>query len=112
MMIVAKHKMRKIQIGALVVVGILSGGMMAHAAGPWRAGEGNTRGWELMTPKERIEHQARVRGFTDYKACRVYRTQHHHLMVERAEQRGLDLPDSQRDFCDRLKPRTSPPDLD
>jgi hypothetical protein len=79
------------------------------AAGPWRADERNTRGWDLMTPQERIDHQARVRGFTDYQSCQAYRTQHHALMVERARQRGLNLPESGRDFCDRLKPTQSPP---
>ena len=78
-------------------------------AGPWRAEEGNTRGWQLMTPQERIEHQARVRGFADYTSCDTYRTRHHAVMVERARRRGLALPGSHWDFCDRLQPRTSPP---
>ena len=79
------------------------------AAGPWRADERNTRGWDLMTPQERIDHQARVRGFTDYQSCQAYRTQHHALMAERARQRGLNLPESGRDFCERLKPTRPPP---
>jgi hypothetical protein len=83
------------------------------AAGPWRADEQNTRGWDLMTPQERIDHQARVRGFADYQSCQAYRTRHHGLMVERARQRGLTLPESGRDFCDRLKPtRNQPPGSD
>ena len=57
-----------------------------------------------MTPEERIEHQARVRGFTDFEACQAYRTRHHDLMAERARQRGLTLPDGGRDFCDHLRP--------
>jgi hypothetical protein len=50
-----------------------------------------------------------VRGFTDYQSCQAYRTQHHGLMAERARQRGLNLPESGRDFCDRLKPTPPPP---
>ncbi len=57
-----------------------------------------------MTPQERIEHQARVRGFTDYDACEAYRRQHHELMAERARQRGLSLGEGGRDFCDHLRP--------
>ena len=43
----------------------------ALARGPWRASETNTRGWQFMTPEERIEHQAKVRGFTSYEECRA-----------------------------------------
>ncbi|WP_234827037.1 hypothetical protein [Rhodopseudomonas palustris] len=57
-----------------------------------------------MSPQERIEHQARVRSFTDYTACEAYRAEHHALMVQRARERGLDLPGGGRDFCDHLKP--------
>jgi hypothetical protein len=73
------------------------------AAAPWRADEGNTRGWMLMSPQERIEHQARVRGFTDYATCEAYRAEHHALMEQRARARGLSLPDHRWDFCDHLK---------
>jgi hypothetical protein len=104
----ARARMRDIH-GVVVAVAILVAGCAsAHAAGPWRADERNTRGWQLMTPQERIEHQAQVRGLTDYDACQQYRTKHHELMAERARQRGLDVPDSHWDFCDRLKPRRPP----
>ena len=89
----------------LVATLLLSHIAAGHAGGPWRASVSNTRGWQLMTPEERIEHQARVRSFTDYDACETYRTRHHDLMAERARQRGLTLPDGRRDFCDRLEPR-------
>ena len=96
--------MRACLIGFLAVLLLLCGVDFGRAAGPWRASPSNTRGWQLMTPEERIEHQARVRGFTDYDACEAYRTQHHALMSERAQQRGLALPEG-TDFCARLKPR-------
>ena len=76
----------------------------ALARGPWRADEGNTSGWALMTPEERIEHQATVRGFTNYEDCHAYQVAHHQLMEERAEQRGLPPPGGGHDFCARLRP--------
>ena len=75
----------------------------AHARGPVRASEGNTRGWQLMTPEERIEHQAKIRGFTTYEVCRSYQVGHHQLMEERARQRGLALPQGRRDICEHLR---------
>lgn len=98
--------MRIVQ-ATLLAVGVGLAITLAATAGPWRADEGNTRGWDLMSPEERIAHQARVRGFTDYQTCQSYRTEHHQLMVERAAARGLTLPESGRNFCDHLKP---PPD--
>lgn len=110
---VAEAHPRTVRSAFLITVILLGTVTFAHATGPWRADERNTRGWDLMTPQERIDHQARVRGFTDYQSCQAYRTQHHGLMVKRARQRGLTLPESGRDFCDRLKPtRTQPPGSD
>jgi hypothetical protein len=88
----------------LVVVLLFGSAVPAWARGPWRASESNTRGWALMTPEERIAHQARVRSFTDYDACEAYRTQHHALMAERARQQGVSLNHGARDFCDHLRP--------
>ena len=96
-----------------ITVALLGGMSAGHADSPWRASGSNTRGWQLMTPEERIEHQSRVRGFTDYAACEAYRTRHHDLMAERAKQRGMTLPDGGRDFCDRLnRAPASPPSTD
>ncbi len=83
---------------------------VATAGGPWRAGEGNTPGWALMTPEERIAHQAMVRSFTNYDDCRAYQVAHHRLMEERAEQRGLPPPAGRRDFCARLRSAQPPSD--
>lgn len=75
----------------------------AHAAGPWRADAGNTRGWQLMTPEERLVHQAAIRSFDSYSACRAYQAEHHRAMDERAKQQGRVLAPEQRDFCAHLK---------
>ncbi len=84
---------------------LLGMGGWAHAMGPWRANEGNTRGWQLMSPKERIEHQAKIRSFTRYDECHEYQVAHHRLMQERAEGMGLPPPGGGgRDFCAHLPP--------
>ena len=100
--------MRTVQ-AILLTTSLLLATASVASAGPWRADEGNTRGWDLMSPEERIAHQARVRGFTDYQACLAYRTEHHQLMQQRAAARGLTLPESGRNFCDRLKPQPDQP---
>jgi hypothetical protein len=97
--------------GALLLVVVATLQTSASAlAGPWRANERNTPGWALMTPEERIEHQAKVRGFARYDACRSYQIEHHRLMAERAEQRGLPPPGGGHDFCARLRPPGSGPE--
>ena len=88
-------------ITALIIGLLLSSATSAR--GPWRASEANTRGWELMSPEERIEHQTRIRSFTTLEECRNYQVSHHQLMEERAQQRGLALAGSGRDICDHLK---------
>ncbi len=87
-----------------LLIPLLSFIAVAQARGPWRANESNTRGWQLMTPEERIEHQAKVRSFTNYEECRAYQLSHHQLMVERARQRNMELSGGGRNFCEHLKP--------
>jgi len=82
---------------------LLSLASPAEERGPWRASERNTRGWQLMTPEERVEHQARIRGFRTYQECRDYQARHHQLMKERARQAGAELPQAGRDFCRHLQ---------
>ena len=83
----------------------------AMAAGPVRASEGNTSGWDWMTPRERLEHQAAVRAFTDYTACRAYQIKHHETMEARARASGQTLkPASERrDICEHLRPLVDQP---
>lgn len=76
----------------------------AHA-GPWRADPDNSRGWELMSPAERIEHQRRLRSFTDYEACRAYQQAHHAQMEARAQAAGRSLRPRARSPCDDLRER-------
>jgi hypothetical protein len=76
----------------------------AIARGPWRASEANTRGWQFMTPEERIEHQSAIRGFKTLEECRTYQVSHHQVMEERARQRGMALPGGGQDICQHLTP--------
>lgn len=95
----------KLRAAALIVtlVAVFSPGP-AVARGPWRASEGNTSGWQYMTPEERIAHQARIRGFTNYADCLAYRQAHHRQMAERAQARGEVLKPGRRDVCAHLLP--------
>jgi hypothetical protein len=49
--------------------------------------KGNTWGWQLMTPAERTEHQAKMRSFTTYDECKVYQEERHKQMVARAKEK-------------------------
>jgi hypothetical protein len=100
--------MRRKLAGFLATILLLSLAAPVLARGPWRASEENTRGWQLMTPEERIEHQSKVRGFSSLAECRTYQTSHHQLMAERARQRGAALPVEGRDICERLKSGQAP----
>jgi hypothetical protein len=83
---------------------LLAAAFAAEARGPWRASEDNTRGWQFMTPEERVEHQARVRGFKTLDDCRAYQLEHHRQMEQRAKEKGSALPSGGRDICEHLKP--------
>lgn len=72
-------------------------------AGPWRAGEQNVYGWQLMTPDERIEHQRRLRSFTSYDDCRAYQQAHHAEMAERARAAGVVLSPRRQSACEQLR---------
>ncbi|MBL8394621.1 MAG: hypothetical protein JNK99_07715 [Candidatus Accumulibacter sp.] len=81
----------------------------AHAEGPWRADTGNTSGWQLMTPDERIEHQRRMRSFATYDDCKEYQARQHAEMVERARRAGIVLQPRQESACERLRARSRLP---
>lgn len=74
-------------------------------ASPWRwqGNQRNTYGWQLMTPEERTEHQTKLRGFTDYNACKEYVDEHHKKMEERAKEKGITPPIMKRNPCDTMK---------
>lgn len=50
-------------------------------------------GSQLMTPQERAEFRAKMRSLKTPKERDEFRREHHKMMVERAKQRGVTLPD-------------------
>lgn len=103
LMLLQMNPMRPIHLLILLCAG------SASAAGPWRASEHNTRGWALMTPRERIEHQATVRAFTSLAECRAYQLRHHAQMEARARDSGQTLQPG-RDICEHLLPQGARPE--
>jgi len=85
-----------------LLVLLVSGAVLAD---PWRADSGNSYGWELMTPAERIEHQQRMRGFSTYAECRAYQVEHHERMEQRARGQGVTLTPRERSGCEQLRAR-------
>lgn len=97
---------RKILIAAGLIAVTLGAGL-AEARGPWAANQGNTLGWQLMTQQERVEHQAKMRGFKTYDECKAYQAEHHVAMEARAKEKGVTLPTGKPGGygCDNLKAR-------
>ena len=50
-------------------------------------------GYQLMTPQERSEFRARMSDAKTMKERERIRMEHHEKMVERAKNKGIDLPD-------------------
>ncbi len=51
-------------------------------------------GYQLMTPEERSAHRERMRTFATAQEREAYRREHHERMRERAEARGMRIPDA------------------
>jgi hypothetical protein len=51
-------------------------------------------GYELMTPQERTEYQARMRALNTEQEREAFRLEHHKKMQERAKAQGKTLPDA------------------
>ncbi len=51
-------------------------------------------GYELMTPQERTEYQARMRALNTEQEREALRLEHHRKMQERAKAQGRTLPDA------------------
>ena len=86
----------------LLMIWLLVMSATALARGPLRASEDNTSGWHLMSPQERIAHQAQIRSFKTLEACRTYQAEHHQRMLARAQAQGRPLRPQRRDFCTHL----------
>ena len=56
------------------------------------AGEKPVCGRDLMTPEEVAAHKEKMRGFATQEERAAYKAQHRAKMLERAKQRGVELP--------------------
>ena len=70
-----------------------------------RHNQGNTAGWSLMTPEERTAHRDKMRSLKTYDECKLVQTEHHALMLNRAKEKGVTLPEPRLNACDRMKAR-------
>jgi hypothetical protein len=75
----------------------------ALSAGPWHSSPDNTEGWQLMVPRERIEHQRHMRSMDDYKTCKSYQAEHHKRMRERSGRSGSILDQAPHSGCNQLR---------
>jgi hypothetical protein len=74
--------------------------MHGYGYGPmmWGGGYGHMRepdmiyGYELMTPKERVEYMDRLHSARNFEQREKIRNEHYRLMQERARKRGETLP--------------------
>ena len=94
----------KVTIIATLVAALLASTAMARPY-RWTVNQGNTAGWQLMTPAERTEHQIKLRSFNDYNACKEYVDDHHKKMEERAKEKGVAVPVMRQNPCDTMKAR-------
>lgn len=49
-------------------------------------------GRDLMTPEEQTAHRAKMRSLATREERAAYRAEHHAKMMERAKERGVELP--------------------
>jgi hypothetical protein len=95
----------KITTVALALTTVLAAGSV-FAQGRWAADDGDTWGWQLMTPQERVEHQNKMRSFTTYDQCKAYQEAHHQAMEARAKEKGVTLPTTASGYgCDNMRAR-------
>jgi hypothetical protein len=53
-------------------------------------------GYQLMTPEERAEYRSRMRAANSFEERERIRAEHYARMQERAQERGLTLPEQPR----------------
>jgi len=65
----------------------------------------NTRGWSLMTPEERTEHQNKMLATKTVDECKAVQEEQHKLMEARAKEKGTTLGTPKVNACERMKAR-------
>ena len=68
-------------------------GPMMDGRGPMMNGQ-RAYGWQLMTEEERLQHRERMHSAKSYEEQEQYWQEHREEMLERAKERGVELPDS------------------
>jgi hypothetical protein len=81
------------------------GGGGPRSGGRYAIGSGNTAGWALMTPDERVAHRQKMWSFTSYEECKAYQAEQHQAMEARAKEQGKTLPAPRANACERMKAR-------
>ena len=71
----------------------------------YRFNQGNTPGWNLMTPEERNAHHDKMMAAKTYEECKAAQEEHHKQMEARAKEKGQTLPAPRQNACDRMKAR-------
>lgn len=90
--------MKKIFLLVLAPVFLLVSAETLFAGGKYQQGaakgqQGVIFGQELMTKDEMAEHQAHIMKLKTDKEREEYRQEHHALMRQRAEERGVSIAD-------------------
>ena len=67
--------------------------------------QGNTRGWELMTPEERSKFQQQMRAVKTLDECVAVQTEHRGAMEVRAKEKGVTLQTPRQNVCEKLQAR-------
>jgi len=97
------RRIRTTVIATLVAALFASTAMAGPRHRSWNCNQQNTAGWQLMTPAERTEHQAKLSSFTEYNACKEYVDEHHKKMEARAKEKGVAVPVMRQNPCDMMK---------
>lgn len=90
---------------ALALFATLITGSVVARDDSWTANKSNTRGWEMMTPEERMEHQDKMRSLKSYEECIAYQKERHAQLEARAKENGQVMPMFERRplGCDYLQ---------
>jgi nicotinamide riboside kinase len=82
--------MKTPRITVLLALGLLGLGTAAFAQA-----QADDRGYgrDLMTDEERAEHRDKMRSMDSDEEREQYRREHHEMMKQRAQKRGVELPD-------------------
>ena len=96
--------MRSIIRNGTIVLGLVLAAAMVKAEEPAQTQESSQAeaqkqtqaresvyGWELMTDEEFAQHRTKMRSLRTREERQRYRAEHHAQMMERAQERGVDL---------------------